>query len=307
MRSIFQIFIDRLFTMGLEYFGRFYGMYRGTCKNNEDPEEQGRILVRVPAVTGKDTHGEWAWPIMPWAGKDSGDVKVPDVNDPVYVVFENGDPNEPMYIGGWWPKPDGDNFMPPVYKNGKPTKRIFKTKAGHELSFEDDPETQSVKLVWHDAEKDVYSFLAFTEDGSVQWANHKGCFGEFRAADGDERVLVMDSNGNMFTQDKDGTKLVDKNGNFLDMADGKVQLVGTKDFVANFQSINLKAGGVEVGDVATDKAVKGTTWLAWWTGVVLPYILGHKHGTGTGPSTPPLEVLQPPVEAQILTDKLKMQ
>jgi len=101
MRSIFQIFIDRLFTMGLEYFGRFYGMYRGTCKDNEDPEEQGRILVRVPAVTGKDTHGEWAWPIMPWAGKDSGDVKVPDVNDPVYVVFENGDPNEPMYIGGW--------------------------------------------------------------------------------------------------------------------------------------------------------------------------------------------------------------
>ena len=304
MEFLFMKFFKNLIRHGLEYFKLYYGGYWGTCMNNRDPDKNGRIKVRVPGITGDQEHGVWAWPMASGAGKDSGDVKIPDEGDPVWVEFENGDPRYPRYSGGWWPR----GYMPDVYNaDGRPTKRIFKTKAGHELSFEDDPETQSVKLAWHDSKNDKYSFVAFTVDGSIQWANHKGCFGEFRAKDGDERVLIMDANGNMFTQDKDGTKLVDKNGNFLSMIADLVQLVGTKDLVANFPSINFKTGGMEIGDIATDKAVKGTTWLAWWVSTFLPWLLRHNHGTATGPSTPPIETLQPPVEAQVLTDKLKMQ
>ena len=316
MIPIFEKFFENLITHGLEYFGRYYGFYRGTCMNNEDPDEQYRIQVRVPIVTGRDTHGSWAWPIAKWAGRDSGDVCVPDVDDPVIVVFENGHRDHPMYLGGWWPSPEGDNFGAGMeaYTDGKPTKRIFKTKAGHELSFEDDPENLSCKLVWHDPEGDKYSFFAFTKEGSLQMANHKGCFVELRAEDDDERVLIMnndpnsDEPGNMFTQDKDGTKIVDFSGNFIEMKKNAIQIVGTKDVIINSQGVNVKTGGMAVGNVAIESSVKGTTWMTWFISTFLTWLNTHTHPTGVGPSSSPTPPLQPlPTSQQMLSDKLKIE
>lgn len=307
--SMFETFFDRLTRFGLEYFKRYYGMYRATCIDNKDPEEQGRIRVRIPSITLNNTHPIWAWPVVPWAGKDSGFFVVPDIDDPVMVCFENGDSRYPMWVGGYWPKVEGANYAPTetYNKDGKPTKRIFKTKAGHELSFEDDPENQSVKIVWHDAAKDKYSFFAFTNDGSVQFANHKGCFMELRATDDDERTLIMDKSGNLITQDKDGTKVVDKNGNVFELKKDTIQLIGTKDFVVNVPTINFKTGGVSIGDVVTDSAVKGTAFLAWWKGEFLTWLNSHTHPTGVGPSGPPIAASVPPVDKVVLTDILKMQ
>lgn len=311
MEALFTSFFKNLLKHGLEYFGRYYGIYRGVCMDNKDPNKQGRILVRVPAVTGVDTHGVWAWPAAKWGGKDSGDFCVPDEKDPVWVFFENGDKTAPNYLGGWWPAPEGVNFaegLDAYNAEGIPTKRIFKTKAGHELSFEDDPETLSCKLVWHDPEKDKYSFFAFTEDGSLQMANHKGCFLELRATDDDELVMIMDKNSNQFSMDKDGTKIVDGSGNVIELKEGAIQFIGKKDLIINVPGVNIKTGGVTIGDVATDSAVKGTSWLAWWTATVLPWLLAHTHPTGVGPSGPPIPPpLLPPQEKALLTDKLKMQ
>ena len=185
MLSLFERWLDKVYRFGFEYFGLFYGVYKGTCMENDDPEQQGKIRVRVPAVSGNNVVGSWAWPISTWAGKDSGFFCVPDVGDPVCVMFENGKGSCPMWLGGWWPKVDGENNfaagMGAYNGDGGPTKRIFKTKAGHELSFEDDPDNLSVKLVWHNKEGDKHSFVALTGDGSVQMANHKGCFLELRA------------------------------------------------------------------------------------------------------------------------------
>lgn len=309
MMDLFNRWLKKLYLYGLEYFQLYYSVYRATCMDNEDPEEQGRIRVRVPAVSGSDTIGNWAWPITPWAGRDSGSFVVPDVNDPVYVMFENGKADYPMWMGGWWPKPGGDNFAEGLgaYKNGKPTKRIFKTKAGHELSFEDDPETLSCKLVWHNPAEDQYSFFAFTKDGSVQMANHQGAFMEFRTKDGDELVMIMDKTGNQFSMNKDGTKLVDQNGNLIELKKGAVQILSPDAVVVNAPSINLKTGGVDIGDIATDEAVKGTTFLAWWKAVFLVWLNTHIHPTGVGPSGPAQVPAQAPVDKTVLTQKLKMQ
>lgn len=308
MNAIFERFFKNLVVHGLEYFGLFYGHYRGICMDNKDPKKQGRIRVKVPCLTGDNIHPEWAWPIALWAGKDSGLAVLPDEGDPVYVTFENGNKNFPQWDGGWWPSPDSGNYMMEVYNTeGVPTKRIFKTKAGHELSFEDDPLTQSVKLVWHDKTLDKYSFIAFTKDGSVQWANHKGCFVELRAKDGDERIMMMDASGNLFTQDKDGTKVVDKFGNFIELKEKTIQLVGTENVIVNAKSINLKAGGVSVGDVTTDDALKGTTFYAWLISVFKTWASTHTHPTGVGPSGPSPMPLEIPASEAFLTKKLKMQ
>jgi len=310
MIPLFEKFFENLISHGLEYFGRYYGMYRGTCMSTEDPEEQYRIQVRVPAVTGKDTHGSWAWPIAKWAGRDSGDVCVPDEGDPVVVVFENGHKDHPMYIGGWWPKPEGDNFGAGMdaYTDGKPTKRIFKTKAGHELSFEDDPENLSCKLVWHDPEDDKYSFFAFTKEGSLQMANHKGCFVELRAEDDDERVMIMDKAGNLITQDKDGTNVVDPSGNVVNLKkDGPTQIIAPKAVVINSPTVSVKTGGMEVGNAVIESSVKGTSWLAWWTSTVLTWLATHTHPTGVGPSLPPIQPFTAPTKELLLSDKLKIE
>lgn len=316
--NLFERFFENLIQHGLEYFGRYYGFYRGTCMSTEDPEEQYRIKVRVPAVTGNATHGSWAWPVARWGGRDSGDVCVPDEGDPVMVVFENGHRDNPMYVGGWWPKPNGDNFGAGMegYTNGKPSKRIFKTKAGHELSFEDDPENLSCKLVWADKSDEnnpKYSFFAFTKEGTLQMANHAGNFVEIRADEGDERILMMsndpsnDDPGNMFTMDKDGIKVVDGSGNVVELKKDAIQIIGTKDVVINSAGVNVKTGGMTVGNVAAESSVKGTSWLTWWTSTVATWLNSHTHPTGVGPTLPAIKPFTPPTKEQVLSDKLKIE
>lgn len=80
---------------------RFFGKYRGTVQNNIDPLLQGRIQVRVPAVLGDSTLG-WALPCSPYAGPSVGLVSVPPVGANVWVEFEAGDPDTPIYAGCFW-------------------------------------------------------------------------------------------------------------------------------------------------------------------------------------------------------------
>jgi len=308
MMEIFRTFVRNLTERGLEYFRRYYGIYRGTCMDVKDPTGQGRILVRVPIVTGNETHPKWAWPIMPMGGENKGSFWVPDEKDPVYVMFENGDARHPMYMGGYWPKPNTGNFAPEdAYTDGIPSKRIFRTKAGHELSFEDNQENLAVKLIWHDPEKDKYSFFAVTPDGSIQMANHKGCMVDMRAKDGEELIMVVDATGNSMTMDKDGIKMIDATGNVMEMKQDVFQVIGTKNLIMNVPSVNVKTGGMTVGDTAIESTVKGTSWLAWWTSTMLIWINTHTHPTGVGPSGPPIVPAQPPQKKQVLTDILKVQ
>jgi len=80
---------------------QFYGKYRGTVANNVDPQQQGRIQVRVPAVLG-DGQLSWAMPCAPFAGPQVGLFVVPPMGANVWVEFEGGDPNSPIWCGGFW-------------------------------------------------------------------------------------------------------------------------------------------------------------------------------------------------------------
>jgi len=266
----------------------------------------------VPGVAGNEPIGSWAWPASKFAGRDKGQFWVPDVDDPVIVTFRNGNPSYPRYHGGWWPKVDGsDNFVPEgAYTGGQPTKRIIKTSSGHELTFDDNPDDQTVKLIWADKANPAlpkYSFVAFTADGNIQMATHVGSFFEMRAAEGDELNMMMDKHGNTIVQDTDGIKIIDKIGNVVDLGATGVQIISGGSVTINASGVNLKAGGVSVGDVATDSVVKGTTFIAWWASVFAAWLNTHTHGTGVGPSGPPLSPHVAPANALVLTDKLKTQ
>ncbi len=80
---------------------RFYGKYRGIVTDNVDPQMQGRIVARVPAVLGDQKTG-WAMPCSPYAGNGVGFFFVPDVDSKVWIEFEGGNIAAPIWTGGFW-------------------------------------------------------------------------------------------------------------------------------------------------------------------------------------------------------------
>jgi len=80
---------------------RFYGKYRGTVINNIDPMQMGRIMAMVPAVSGIAL-SSWAMPCVPIAGKQEGFFAVPQISAGVWMEFEEGDPDKPIWVGGYW-------------------------------------------------------------------------------------------------------------------------------------------------------------------------------------------------------------
>jgi len=80
---------------------RYYGKYRGLVVENIDPEQIGRVLVQVPDVLG-EIPSSWALPCVPAAGLQSGCFIVPPIASQVWVEFEQGDPDYPIWTGGFW-------------------------------------------------------------------------------------------------------------------------------------------------------------------------------------------------------------
>lgn len=79
----------------------FFGKYRGQVENNLDPMMQGRLQVSVPAVLGEGTLS-WAMPCAPFAGDGVGFFALPPVGANVWVEFEGGDPDHPIWAGCFW-------------------------------------------------------------------------------------------------------------------------------------------------------------------------------------------------------------
>ncbi|MEK7322021.1 MAG: phage baseplate assembly protein V [Pseudomonadota bacterium] len=80
---------------------RYYGKYRGTVVNNIDPMQIGRIQVMVPDVSNLML-SSWAMPCMPVTGINMGMFTLPLIGAGVWVEFEQGDPDYPIWVGGFW-------------------------------------------------------------------------------------------------------------------------------------------------------------------------------------------------------------
>jgi hypothetical protein len=80
---------------------KFWGKYRGTVFDNIDPEFRGRLIVMVPDVSTL-LPTSWALPCAPLATLQGGTFVVPEIGDAVWVEFEHGDPDYPIWVGGYW-------------------------------------------------------------------------------------------------------------------------------------------------------------------------------------------------------------
>ena len=80
---------------------RYFGKYRGVVANTLDPERRARLQATVPDVFGT-APSSWALPAVPFAGPRSGFVGLPAVGAGVWIEFEQGNPDYPIWSGCWF-------------------------------------------------------------------------------------------------------------------------------------------------------------------------------------------------------------
>ena len=79
---------------------RFFGKFRAEVVNNRDSENRARLEVKVPNVMGDQPI--WALPCVPYAGNSEGLFALPPVGAKLWVEFEGGDTNFPIWSGCFW-------------------------------------------------------------------------------------------------------------------------------------------------------------------------------------------------------------
>jgi uncharacterized protein involved in type VI secretion and phage assembly len=84
--------------------GLFYGVYPALVTDLQDPDNQGRVKVRLPwsPDNGSATYEVWARFAALMGGNNRGTWLIPDVDDEVLVAFEAGNPRRPYVVGGLW-------------------------------------------------------------------------------------------------------------------------------------------------------------------------------------------------------------
>jgi uncharacterized protein involved in type VI secretion and phage assembly len=113
---------------------KFFGKYRGTVLNNVDPETRGRLMLNIPDVLGV-VPSTWAEPCTPLAGPTGppmGVYMVPPIGAGVWVEFEHGDPNYPIWVGCRWGAPSD---IPPLSHAGLPVSPNIVMQTAGQNSF----------------------------------------------------------------------------------------------------------------------------------------------------------------------------
>lgn len=127
MADLLEHTVERL----VERFGSsYFGKYRGIVTDVDDPNNQCRIRATVAAVLGEHASA-WAMPSAPFAGDGHGMVMLPAVGSGVWIEFEAGQLDSPIWSGAWWaqdqrPDPQGAGV------------RVIVSEKGHKFVLDDD-------------------------------------------------------------------------------------------------------------------------------------------------------------------------
>lgn len=137
---------------------RFWGKYRGKVLDNDDPLFQGRIIAEVPAIQGSLLN--WALPCVPYAGPNVGLYAIPPIGANIWIEFEGGDPDYPVWVGSFWGPEDILHVPEPVVPDLKVFKTEFTTMVINDL-----PEIGGFSLQCNPASVDIPLSMIFNSAG----------------------------------------------------------------------------------------------------------------------------------------------
>jgi len=121
---------------------KFFGKFRGKVTDNRDPLQTGRIRAKVPDVLGEHESG-WATPCFLFTGQGMGCFALPDVDAGVWIEFEHGDPDRPIWSGCFY---GGVSEIPSALLAPPYQKVIIKTKGGNTITLDDTPGAGGITL-----------------------------------------------------------------------------------------------------------------------------------------------------------------
>ncbi len=141
----------------------FFGKYRGIVTDINDPLMLGRVRARVPDVFGDGESG-WAMPCAPFGGSGMGFFALPAVGAGVWIEFEHGDPDYPIWVGCWFGSaadvpPD---LLAPPYK-----KVLIVTSGGQSITLDDTPGIGGITLQTSGGQKLVLSATGIEIDNGM--------------------------------------------------------------------------------------------------------------------------------------------
>jgi uncharacterized protein involved in type VI secretion and phage assembly len=115
---------------------RLYGVYPALVTDIADPDQQGRVKVRLPWSPDDDGgYDVWARLALLMAGHNRGTWFIPDVGDEVLVTFEAGDPRHPYVIGALW---NGqDNPPERMDGGGQNNLKVIRSRNGVKVTLDD--------------------------------------------------------------------------------------------------------------------------------------------------------------------------
>lgn len=121
---------------------RYYGVVTGRVTNNQDPLNLGRVRVNFPSISS-EVEGWWARIAVPMASNEYGTYFLPEVDDEVLVMFENGDFNYPYVIGALW---NTGHPPPTTNEDGKNNQRLIRSRSGMILRFDDTAGKERIEI-----------------------------------------------------------------------------------------------------------------------------------------------------------------
>lgn len=214
----------------------FYGKYRGLVVDNRDPKQLGRLKLKVPSVLGSDVVTGWAWPCLPYGGADNqGMVFIPEVDAGVWVEFEEGDLEFPIWVGGFWSQPDSQVEVPrPNEADGSErdsvadpmaSRKIIKTLKGHSIQFED-KDGEEMLLIVQQVNKDEGKSNVITLDANG--------------------ITIDDHNDNVITLDANGITINDCNDNQLVMSESEYKISTAGKFSVTANEVEITASAINL-------------------------------------------------------------
>lgn len=195
---------------------RFYGKYRAFVVDNADPENRGRLKLSIPSVLSGDVVSAWALPCAPYGGApDQGFFFIPEVDAAVWVEFEAGILDYPIWVGTFWAKPGGSSEVPkPGDSQSPPTRKILRTLKGHTIEMEDKASEEVFIITYNDGSKT--NVVTMNKDG----------------------IAIVDANQNKVTLDSNGAVIEDKSQNKIEMTASAINILPAVQITLGSAAVN---------------------------------------------------------------------